>query len=156
MKTKKSRGRLPGGLNPHTKEGKDFLDRRRMRRALQRGLDLKKAILVATDGGKKITTADAALRRVEKALKNKRLGVGWKSHLDQAILKYLVGEGYLRVERNGASRGKKRRDDRFAPSVSYILTKKAKKLIGESSGGLPQTNHPDRLEQPQEPPLGPL
>jgi len=121
-------------FNPHTREGKDARDRGRAWKALERGLDLGKVLLAATDGGKEVVRASAALQRVGDALRKGTLGVRWKSHLDEALLKHLVGEGYLRPEKREAPKHKKRSwkgDERFAPWVSYRLTKKGKALIGE-------------------------
>jgi hypothetical protein len=122
-------------FNPHTNEGKDLRDRRRVREALARGLDLKKALLAATDKGKEVVRADAALRRVERGLRGGNLGVRWQNHLDQAVLKHLVVEGLLRPEQGEAPKHMqsswKRKDKRFAPWVFYRLTKKGRKLIEE-------------------------
>jgi len=132
-KKAKGKGRKP--FNPHTREGKDILDRKRARRALRRGLDLGKVLWVVLGEGKQGAQADAALRRLQRALKNRQLGVGWRSHLDQAILKHLVGEGYLRPEKKEVRKGeirawkRKRRDERFGPWVFYRITNKGKKLL---------------------------
>jgi len=150
---KKAQGKQYRTFNPHAKEGKDARDRRRVKEALARGLDLRKALLVATDGGKEAVRADAALRRVERALRNRALRVGWQSHLDQAILKHLVSEGYLRWEKREPFKhlknAWKRKDQRFAPWVSYRLTKKGKALIGEL---LPKEKPNTEGEEPQNQP----
>jgi len=118
--------------NPHTREGKDARDRGRAWKALERGLDLGKVLWVALGEGKEGARADAALRRLQRALKNRQLGVGWRSHLDEALLKHLVGEGYLRPEKREVPkhvRSSWKGDERFAPWVSYRITEKGKKLL---------------------------
>lgn len=111
---------------------KDRMDRRRLYKALDRGLDLSRALWVATAKGKPVVQADAALRRVEEAIRNGSLGVRKRTHLGEAILKHLAGEGFLRVEWDEAkAKGRKRfkGDARFAPWVLYRLTKKGRKLL---------------------------
>lgn len=123
--------------NPHTRAAKDLRDQARFRKALRRGLDLRKALEAATDGGKPAVKASAALNRVEEALRTGKLyPVRFRTHLGEAILKALVGEGYLRVERREKRPGEKARgvpDERFAPWVSYRLTRKGLELL---QGGL--------------------
>lgn len=113
-----------------TPEQKDRRDRARFRGALKRGLDPAWALWVATNKGKSAVRADKALSRLEAALPK-------RSHLAEAVLKGLVGEGYLRVEYDEKRRPKSKKrcggDPRFAPWVIYRLTKKGSAFLSALS-----------------------
>jgi hypothetical protein len=130
---------------------KDRLDARRFRTAVARGLDLGK-VLEAVFGGReealsgKRVGALAALGRLEREIRLGRLPVrvNGKKHIPLSLLKGLVGEGYIRVERLKLSPEQKRKELKKAPDprlvgTAYQLTRKGRKLLQENlrpEGGL--------------------
>jgi hypothetical protein len=122
---------------------KDNLDARRFRTAVAKGLDLAQVLQVVFGGrdealyGKKVG-ALAALRRLEREIRLGRLSVKakGKKHIPLSLLKGLVGEGYIRVERLELSPDQKRKELKRAPDprlvgTAYQLTRKGRKLLQE-------------------------
>jgi hypothetical protein len=122
---------------------KDKLDARRFRVAVAKGLDLGKVLEVVFGGreealsGKRVG-ALAAFRRLEREIRFGRLPVkvNGKKHIPLSLLKGLVGEGYIRVERLELSSEQKRKELKRAPDprlvgTAYQLTRKGRKLLQE-------------------------
>jgi hypothetical protein len=105
---------------------KDDLDARRFRTAVAKGLDLAQVLQVVFGGrdealsGKKVG-ALAALRRLEREIRLGRLSVKakGKKHIPLSLLKGLVGEGHIRVERLELSPDQKRKELKRAPPPAW-------------------------------------
>jgi hypothetical protein len=123
---------------------KDRLDARRFRTAVARGLDLGKVLEVVFGGreealsGKRVG-ALAAFRRLEREIRLGRLPVkvNGKKHIPLSLLKGLVGEGYICVERLELSPEQKQKELKKAPDprlvgTAYRLTRKGRKLLQEN------------------------
>jgi hypothetical protein len=122
---------------------KDDLDARRFRTAVAKELDLAQVLQVVFGGrdealsGKKVG-ALAVLRRLEREIRLGRLSVKakGKKHIPLSLLKGLVGEGYIRVERLELSPDQKRKELKRAPDprlvgTAYQLTRKGRELLQE-------------------------
>jgi len=138
---------------------KDKRDAHRFRAAVRHGLDLGTVLEVVFGGrdealsGKRVGAA-AALSRLERAVRLGRVRAKVKGgkHLPLSILKGLVGEGYLRVERLELKPHQKRQELKAVPDprlagTAYLLTRKGRAVLEGSSpaaaqppdGPLPRT-----------------
>ncbi len=128
---------------------KDKRDAHRFRAAVKRGLDLAMVLEVVFEGrnealsGKRVGAA-TALRRLERAVHLGRLRVKakGKKHLPLSLLKGLVGEGYLRVERLELKPHQRRRELKAVPDprlagTAYRITRKGMALLEALSAAQP-------------------
>jgi hypothetical protein len=120
---------------------KDKRDAHRFRAAVRRGLDLGTVLEVVFGGrdealsGKRVGAA-AALRRLERAVRlgRVRAKARGRKHLALSLLKGLVGEGYLRVERLELKPHQKRQELKAVPDprlagTAYRITRKGRALL---------------------------
>jgi hypothetical protein len=129
---------------------KDKRDAQRFRAAVRGGLELARVLEVVFGGREealsgKTVGAAAAFKRLERAVRAGQVSakVKGKKHLALSLLKGLVGEGYLRVERLELKPHQKRQELKAVPDprlvgTAYRLTRKGRALL--SGAPTPQMN----------------
>jgi hypothetical protein len=129
---------------------KDKRDAQRFRAAVRGGLELGRVLEVVFGGREealsgKTVGAAAAFKRLERAVRAGQVSakVKGKKHLPLSLLKGLVGEGYLRVERLELKPHQKRQELKAVPDprlvgTAYRLARKGRALL--SGAPTPQMN----------------